>query len=84
MATVLRQAMTICAQLLAIISLVGCAGFLGEAHADPPNCADPVSDQCPQTVDQPSINQPPGPKVKVFCRSLGPKGGARCYQRQVP
>jgi|GEM_PF-4608425 len=79
-----RQAITACAKLLAIVSLVGCAGFLGEAHADQPNCADAVSDQCPQTVDQPTADQPPGPQVRVFCRPLGPKAGVRCYKRPVP
>jgi hypothetical protein len=61
--------------MLAIMSGVGGADLLGQAHADPPWCFVNGEDRC---------EDPPGPPhIEVHCEGAGSKWGGHCFQRWV-
>ena len=71
------------ASVLTIMSAVGGADLLGQAHADP-LCVTNAADPCPQ-ADPPQGDPPRAhpPQLSRVCTGGGPKtGGAQC--RQVP
>jgi len=59
------------AAMLAMISGVGGAGLLGQAHADNPDCVASVADQCPRLVDVPKLDPPPPRRIQTFCQPAG-------------
>jgi hypothetical protein len=68
------------AGLLAIISGVGGADLIGQAHADNPECVANAMDTCPRLVDAPRPDAPRAPHVWLRCQPAGPHGGAHCIQ----
>jgi hypothetical protein len=67
--------------LLAIISGVGTAGSLAQAHADDPPCAAGAADPC--LVDAPRPAPPPRRQPQMFCQPAG-MAGQHCFQRSSP
>ena len=78
--------------MLAIMSGVGGADSLGQAHADGPQCIANATDQCPQQADlaraEPPRADPPQahrPQLRTVCTGGGPfSGGAHCWQVPAP
>jgi hypothetical protein len=68
---------------LVIMSAVGGAELLGQAHADAPPCVanvtDPRAQQDPPQVDPRHRNH-----IRVFCQPGGAKWGAFCRQQWAP
>jgi hypothetical protein len=68
---------------LVIMSAVGGAELLGQAHADAPPCVANVTDPCAQQ-DPPQVDPPHRDHIRVFCQPGGAKWGAFCRQQWVP
>jgi NAD(P)H-dependent FMN reductase len=68
---------------LAIMSAVGGADQLGQAHADAPPCVANVTDRCAQQ-DPPQVDPPHRNHIRVYCQPGGAKWGAFCRQQWVP
>jgi hypothetical protein len=68
---------------LAIMSAVGGAELLGQAHADDPPCVANVTDPCAQQ-NRPQVDPPHRNHIRVFCQPGGAKWGAFCRQQWVP
>jgi hypothetical protein len=67
--------------VLAIISGVGAAGLVGQAHADDPPCVAGAADPC--LVDAPRPAPPPRRAPQMFCQPAG-MAGQHCFQRSAP
>jgi hypothetical protein len=72
------------AGVLAIISAVGGADLLGQAHADNPQCVANAMDPCPVLADAPNADPPHSPQVQTFCQPAGSKWGTHCFRRIAP
>jgi hypothetical protein len=69
------------ASVLTIMSAVGGADLLGQAHADP-QCASSGADPCRPQADPPQADPP---QLRTVCTGGGPKtGGAHCWQVPAP
>jgi len=79
-----QRAVLAAAGMLAIISGVGGADLLGQAHADEPDCVANMTDPCLQHEDLPNPDPPPRSHIRVTCQPGGSKWGAFCVQRWVP
>jgi hypothetical protein len=73
----LQRALISGAAGLAIVSAVGGADLLGEAHADPTPCVNATN-----SCQPPATNGLLRPQMVTICQPGGPKAGAFC--RQVP
>lgn len=71
------------AAVLGIVSGVGGADLLGQAHADNPDCVASAVDSCPRLADAPKPDNPRPPRVRTFCQGAG-MAGQHCFQRLVP
>jgi hypothetical protein len=81
-----RQAVIAGASALAIMSAVGGADLLGQAHADDPHCVANGTDPCPQ-ADPPQGDPPRAdpPQLRTVCMGGGPKtGGEHCWLVPAP
>lgn len=78
-----QRAMVAGAGMLAIVSGVGGAGLLGQAHADNPTCVVNAVDPCPRLADAPKPDAPRPPHVRTICQPAG-MAGQHCFQRLVP
>jgi hypothetical protein len=78
-----RRAVIAGAGMLAIISGVGGADLLGQAHADNPPCVANATDTCPRLVDAPRPDAPPPSHIRVTCQPAG-MFGQHCRQQWVP
>lgn len=72
------------AGLLAIISALGGADVLGQAHADPPQCVANATDPCAPQADLANAAPPQPSHIQTFCQPAGAKWGVFCFQRRVP
>jgi hypothetical protein len=80
------------ASTLAIMSAVGGADLLGQAHADDPQCVAGAADACPPQADPPRADPPQAdppqahrPQLSQTCIGGGPKtGGAHCWLVPAP
>jgi hypothetical protein len=77
------------ASVLAIMSAVGGADLLGQAHANEPQCVANATDPCrpqadPLQADPPPADPPHPPRIQVYCQPVGPKSGVFCYRWIVP
>jgi hypothetical protein len=69
--------------VLTIMSAIGGADLLGQAHADP-QCVAGGADPCsPQAADPPpQADPPPRPRYQTVCQPAA-KTGAFCYRLRV-
>jgi hypothetical protein len=75
------------ASALAIMSAVGGADLLGQAHADDPQCVANAADACPPQADPPRADPPRAdpPQLSRVCTGGGPKtGGGHCWLVPAP
>lgn len=72
------------AGVLAIISGIGGADLVAQAHADNPACVASLSESCPQQADLPQPDPPRRSHVQVYCQPAGAMWGAHCFHRWVP
>ena len=80
-----RQAMIAGASALTVMSAVGGAELLGQAHADP-QCVANAANPCPQ-ADPPQGDPPRAdpPQLRTVCMGGGPKtGGEHCWLVPAP
>jgi hypothetical protein len=76
-----QRAVIAVAGMLAIISGVGGADLLGQAHADNPDCVANAVNSCPRLVDAPKPDPPR--RIQTFCQPAG-MAGQHCFQRLAP
>jgi len=82
-----QQAVIAGASALAIMSAVGSADLLGQAHADDPQCVGNAADACPPQADPPRADPPQAdpPQLRTVCMGGGPKtGGEHCWLVPAP
>jgi hypothetical protein len=80
------RAVIAAASALAIMSAVGGADLLGQAHADDPQCVGNAAEPCPQ-ADPPQGDPPRArpPQLSRVCTGGGPKtGGGHCWVVPAP
>jgi hypothetical protein len=74
------------ASVLTIMSAIGGADLLGQAHADPlcvTNGTEPCQPQAdPPRAGPPPADPPPGPRFQTVCQPAA-KTGAFCYRLRV-
>jgi hypothetical protein len=83
-----QRAVIAAASVLTIMSAVGVADLLGQAHADP-QCVAGAADRCPPQADPPRADPPEAdpprrPHIQIFCQPGGALWGAFCRQQIVP
>jgi hypothetical protein len=83
-----QRAVIAAASVLTIMSAVGGAELMGQAHADP-QCVANAADACPPQADPPQADPPRADPpdrshIRVYCQPGGAKWGAFCRQQWVP
>ncbi len=78
-----RQAVIAGMAALAIISGVGGAGLVGQAHADDPTCVPSATDSCPDHANLVNTNPPPQRRYQKVCQPAG-MAGVHCVLRPIP
>jgi hypothetical protein len=83
-----QRAVIAAASVLTIMSAVGGADLLGQAHADP-QCVANAADACPPQAhppqaDPPRADPPHRSHIQIYCQPGGAKWGAFCRLQWVP
>ena len=78
-----QRAVIVGASAPLIVSAVGGADLLGQAHAESPQCIANATDLCaPPVGDAANTSSPP--RIQMICQPAGPKGGASCPSGTTP
>jgi hypothetical protein len=83
-----QRAVIAAASVLTIMSAVGGADLLGQAHADP-QCVANAAGACPPQADPPQADPPRADPphrshIQIYCQPGGAMWGAFCRQQWVP